>query len=78
MTGLPSSKRTTASMQKRLNKSQLKKSHNSYTYLIDDIIDKKEVGQISTKPQNAKGPLVVRHGQEVAHPTMGLEDMERC
>ena len=85
MTGLPSSKRTTASMQKRLNKSQLKKPHNSYTYLIDDIIDKKEVGQISTKPQNAKALkdfdillLVVRPGQEVLHPTMGLEDMERC
>ena len=41
-------------MQKRLNKSQLKKPHNSYTYLIDNIIDNKEVGQISTKPQNAK------------------------
>ena len=72
-------------MQKRLNKSQLKKPHNSNTYLIDDIIDKKEVGQISTKPQNAKGLkdfdillLVVRPGQEVLHPTMGLEDMERC
>ena len=72
-------------MQKRLNKSQLKKPHNSNTYLIDDIIDKKEVGQISTKPQNAKALkdfdillLVVRPGQEVLHPTMGLEDMERC
>ena len=54
VTGLLSWRRTTASMQKRLNKSQLKKPHNSYTYLIDNIIDNKEVGQISTKPQNAK------------------------
>ena len=41
-------------MQKRLNKSQLKKPHNSYTYLIDNIIDNKEVRQISTTPQNSK------------------------
>ena len=54
VTELLSWKRITASMLKRLNKSQLEKPHNSNTYFIDDVLNNNEVGQISTKPQNAK------------------------